>query len=158
MGKQQPATVFMPPNVLKAKVEAAGGFDPSAVKRAELAMEELREEFAGWIAIDVTHLVEARDAFNKSRGAGTLGALYRAAHDLRGQGATFDFPLVARMAASLCQLTDVEGDGKEIPMPLIDAHVDAIRVVVRQAIKDKSNKTASVLVVELERRVAEFQA
>jgi chemotaxis protein histidine kinase CheA len=157
MGKQQPIEIFMPPNILKAKVGGSGGLDISAVRRAELAVEELRDEFADWMAEDVNRLAAARDAYIAARNLDTLGALYRASHDLKGQGSTFDYPLVARMAASLCKLTDVEGDGKEIPTNLVDAHVDAIKVIVRQNIKDTANMTATVLAKELERRVAEYQ-
>ena len=157
MGKQQPIEIFMPPNILKAKVGGNGGLDISAVRRAELAVEELRDEFAGWMAEDVNRLATARDAYIAARSVDTLGALYRASHDLKGQGTTFDYPLVARMAASLCKLTDVEGDGKEIPANLVDAHVDAIKVIFRQNIKDSANMTATVLAKELERRVAEYQ-
>jgi hypothetical protein len=65
--------------------------------------------------------------------------------------------LVARIAGSLCKLTDVENDGGQIPMTLIDAHVDAIKIIVRQNIKDSVNATATTLAAELERRVAEYQ-
>jgi chemotaxis protein histidine kinase CheA len=157
MAKQRPIEIFMPPNILKAKVGGTGGLDGSAVRRAELAVEELKGEFANWMVEDVNRLADARNALDKNRGAETMGALYRAAHDLKGQGQTFDYPLVARMAASLCKLTDVEGAGDNIPMTLIDAHVDAIKVIVRQNIKDTANMTATVLARELERRVAEFQ-
>jgi hypothetical protein len=157
MPKEQPIEIFMPPNILKAKVGGSGGLDSSAVKRAEEAIAELKAEFGGWIVEDVNRLGAARDAYEGGRTLDTMGALYRAAHDLKGQGQTFDFPLVARMAGSLCKLTDVPGDGKEIPIALIDAHVDAIKVIVRQGIKDTNNMTASVLATELERRVAEYQ-
>ncbi len=155
MAKQRRVEVFMPPNTLKAKMGGVG-LDVSAVRRAELAIEELKDEFGTWMVEDVTRLSTARDAYEAGRSRDTLGTLYRAAHDLKGQGATFDYPLVARMAGLLCKLTDIEGDGKEIPMNLIDAHVDAIKVIVRQRIKDAGNMTAAVLIAELERRVSEY--
>jgi chemotaxis protein histidine kinase CheA len=158
MAKQQPIEVFMPPNILKAKVGGSGGLDLAAVRRAEQAMEELKEEFAGWIVEDVNRLATARNTFNDNRNADTLGGLYRAAHDLKGQGTTFDFPLVARVAASLCKLTDAEGAGESLPMGLIDAHVDCIKVIVRDEIKDPANPMASILAQELERQVAEYFA
>jgi hypothetical protein len=156
MGKQ-PVEIFMPPNVLKAKVGVAGGLDVSAVRRAELAVEELKEEFAGWMFEDVTRLVNAKAAYEVNRTSDTLGALYRASHDLKGQGQTFDFPLVARIASSLCKLSDVEGGGEKLPMHLIDAHVNAIKIIVRDGIKDLNDPIATMLARELERQVAEYQ-
>jgi chemotaxis protein histidine kinase CheA len=155
MSKQQPIEIFMPPNILKAKVGGNGGLDISAVRRAEAAIEELKVEFAGWIVEDVSRLAEARNAYVANSNEDTLGTLYRAAHDLKGQGTTFDFPMVARIASSLCKLTD-DDTKKSLPINLVDAHVDAIKVIVRDSIRDTTNMMAVVLASELERRVKEY--
>ena len=61
MKRQQPIELFMPPNMLKAKVGGGlGGVDMAAMKRAEAAMETLKSEFADWIADDVKTLMAAR--------------------------------------------------------------------------------------------------
>lgn len=155
MSQEQPIEVFMPPNILKAKV-GSGGLDPSAIKRAEQALEDLKGEFAGWMVKDVNRLSQMRNAYEAQRDHAGLSNLYRAAHDLKGQAATFDFPLVARVASSLCKLTDESDHGGVLPMPLIDAHVDAIKIIVRDGIKDASNGMASVLARELERQVQAY--
>jgi chemotaxis protein histidine kinase CheA len=156
MSSKQPIEIFMPPNILKAKVGGSGGLDRSALKRAEEAIEELKEEFADWIAADVNQLTETRRIYGSQKDSETLGNLYRAAHDLKGQAATFDFPLVARVASSLCKLTDDTNIGLDLPLPLIDAHVDAIKVIVRDNIKDPADQMGTILAGELERQVGAF--
>jgi hypothetical protein len=156
MANKQPIEIFMPPNILKAKVGGSGGLDASAIQRAEEAIGELKEEFAGWIIEDVDRLIETRNAYESQMNNDRLGYLYRAAHDLKGQATTFDFPLVARVASSLCKLTDETCTGITIPFTLIDAHVDGIKVIVRDGIKDPTNQVASILAVELERQVRVF--
>jgi hypothetical protein len=158
MTTQKPIEIFMRPNMLKAKVGGGiGGLDLSAIKRGDQAIEALREEFVGWIVEDTNYLMLARDAFAANRTTETFGTLYRAAHDLRGQGATFDFPLVARVAASLCEFTDGSGPGDSLPLNLIDAHVDAIKIIVRDKIMNPSDdRTADTLATELENQVAEY--
>jgi chemotaxis protein histidine kinase CheA len=151
MTKHGPIEIFMPPNVLKAKM-GNGGLDPSAVKRAEEAIENLKGEFTAWLVEDVLHLVEARNAYVKDTNDEALGKLYRASHDLKGQATTFNFPLVSRVASSLCKLTDDTNNGIDLPKPLIDAHVDAIKVILRDRITDPSNAMASLLAAELERQ------
>ena len=141
----------MPPNMLKAKV-GTGGLSASMIKRAEAAIEELRGEFAAWIVDDVNRLVERRDRYQEQSNPDTLGDLYRASHDLKGQASTFDFPLVARVASSLCKLTDEMTSG-ELPLPLINAHVDAIKVIVREGVKDPTHQTGTILAGELEKQV-----
>jgi hypothetical protein len=160
MSKQQ-VEIFMPPNKLKAKVGEGGGLDLNAVKRAEAAIEDLKDEFAEWIAADVESLSVAHDVYRDDPSPQNLGVLYRAAHDLKGQATTFEFPLVARVAASLCKMTDDDGENNikpTAPGPLLAAHVDAIKVILRQKITDPSDKMATVLAGELERQVTVFLA
>ena len=157
MANKRPIEIFMPPNVLKAKM-GNGGLDLSAVQRAEQAIDDLKGEFTGWVINDVNRLVEAQQAYAKQSNVETLGDLYRAAHDLKGQAATFDFPLVSRVASSLCKLTDDTSDGLLLPLTLIAAHIDAIKVIVRDNLKDPSDQTATEVAAELESSQAELIA
>jgi chemotaxis protein histidine kinase CheA len=154
MQKEQPTELFMPPNILKAKVGGTiAGLDTAAIKRAEKAMEELKGEFSDWIAKDITHLSEAYGAFAADLSASCAGDLFRASHDLKGQAATFEYPLIARVASSLSKLMDEMGSPDKIPLALVQAHVEAIHVIHRDKIKDISDRTALTLVEELEARV-----
>jgi len=155
MANKRPIEIFMPPNVLKAKM-GNGKLDLSAVKRAEQAINNLKSEFTGWVIHDVSRLAEAGQAYVKQSSPETLADLYRAAHDLKGQAATFDFPLIARVASSLCMLTDDTSYGLPLPLGLIDAHIEAIKVIVRDDLKDPSDQTATELAAELEQQVAGF--
>lgn len=156
MSKKHPIEIFMPPNILKAKVGGSvAGIDMAAIKRAEAAVDVLKKDFQNWIGDDVEKLAAARDAFAKGRDAVARDTLFRSSHDLKGQGQTFGFPFVARVAASLCKLLDgVTSD--EIPVGLLDAHVDAIRVCMRDQIKGDSDMVATALAKELEARVGEL--
>ena len=156
MSKKHPIEIFMPPNILKAKVGGnVAGIDMAAIKRAEAAVDVLKKDFQNWIGDDVEKLAAARDAFAKDRGAVARDTLFRSSHDLKGQGQTFGFPFVARVAASLCKLLDgVTSD--QIPVGLLDAHVDAIRVCMRDQIKGDSDMVATALAKELEARVSEL--
>ena len=89
--RQQPIELFMPPNMLKAKVGGGlGGADMAAMKRAEAAMDGLKGEFAAWIADDVKKLIEARARYAKTQDPDSRAALLRAAHDIKGQAPTFN--------------------------------------------------------------------
>ena len=155
MANKRPIEIFMPPNVLKAKM-GNGSLDLSAVERAEQALEGLKGEFAGWMSKDVGKLVEAGAAYAKQRDVETLCNIYRAAHDLKGHGTTFGFPLISRIATSLCTLTDDTVYGLPLPPNLIEAHIDAIQLIVRDDVRDPSDQKATELATELEEQVAEF--
>jgi len=157
MARQQPIELFMPPNMLKAKLgggTGTAGPDMAAIKRAEAALEQLHEEFAQWAASDVENLMAARARFGKTPDSGSRAALLRAAHDMKGQAATFDYPMIARVAGSLSKLIGELPEKRDLPLALVDAHVSAIHVIYRDKVMDESNKTAMVLAAELENQVA----
>jgi len=56
----------------------------------------------------------------------------------------------------LCALTDDTVYGLPLPLKLIDAHIDAIKVMVRNDVKDPSDQVAMELATELEDQAAEF--
>lgn len=154
--KREPIELFMPPNVLKAKVGNFSGVDMAAIKRAETAMDQLKGNFAEWAQDDIRRLAEARGRYAKNPDPASRAALLRAAHDMKGQAATFDFPLIARVAGSLAALLHDLPEGKDLSLALVDAHVNAIQVIHRQKINDMSNPVAVTLAKELEARVAEI--
>ena len=156
MARQQPIELFMPPNMLKAKVGGTVvGIDMAAVNRAEAAMEALKSEFADWAQDDVRRLVAARDVFAANANTAARAGLLRAAHDMKGQAATFNYPLIARVAGSLSHLIHDLPENTELSLGLVDAHVNAIHVIYRDKVMDMSNKVALALAEELEARVAE---
>ena len=159
MSRQPPIELFMPPNMLKAKVGGGlGGVDMAAVKRAEQAMDGLKSEFSDWIADDVKMLLAARARYGRGADEETRAGLLRAAHDMKGQAATFDYPLIARVAASLSRMMGELQADVPLPLSLIDAHVSAIQVIHKQGLKDGQDPTAQALCAELDARVGEILA
>jgi HPt (histidine-containing phosphotransfer) domain-containing protein len=156
MARQHPIELFMPPNMLKAKLAGGlGGMDMAAMKRAEDALEKLKGEYGDWLAKDVQILIEARARYAQNPGAESRGALMRAAHDIKGQAPTFDYPLIGRVAASLSRMIGELPPDTEPPLKLIDAHVSAIQAIHKHGMKDTNDKTALALCAELDARVEE---
>jgi hypothetical protein len=90
--------------------------------------------------------------------AETMESLYLRAHDLKGLGTTYGFPLITRIAGLLCRLIDDKQKRLDAPMPLIDAHIDAIKAAVRDDIKAEDHPVGQALVRELETRIRAFGA
>jgi chemotaxis protein histidine kinase CheA len=117
-------------------------------------MDEIKDEFAAWAAADVEKLVAARTRFARSPDAASRGALLRAAHDMKGQAATFNYPMIARVSGSLSKLVGEWPPERELPLGLVDAHVNAVHVIYRDKVMDESNTLALMLAKELEAQVA----
>ena len=158
MSQQNSGQVIQPPNTLRLKLGGRlGAIDSSAIARAEAALKSLSSNFAQWLQDEVAKLEAARQAVRaQGPDAETIEALYMRAHDLKGLGSTYEFPLVTRIAGSLCRLIDDKDKRVVAPMSLIDAHIDAIRAAVREDIKTDEHPAGRLLIEELERKVAEL--
>jgi len=153
------AEVIQVPNMLKLKVGGRGGIDMAAIAKAEAALKSLSGNFAQWLNDEIVKLEAARqDVRAQGLTAATVETLYLRAHDLKGLGATYEFPLITRLAGSLCKLIDDPATRLAAPMFLVDAHIDAIKACVRDDIKVDTHPVGKVLAAELEGRVAEYLA
>ncbi len=153
MSQQNP--VIQPPS-LRLKVGGRfGAIDPSAIAKAEAALKSLSGNFAQWLSEEVVKLDAARQLVRDNGvTAETMETLYLRAHDLKGLGTTYEFPLITRIGASLCRLIDDKDKRLTVSLPLVDAHIDAIKAAVRDSIKTDDHPVGRILIEELERKVA----
>jgi len=129
--------VITQPNPLRKvlrRVDEEDRDDP--VARAEKALAGLSGEFKNWMAVESDRLAAAhaailKDGFTKA----TRDELFRAAHDIKGDAATFGFPSAAAAAESLCRVIEHAPDLAKVPSELIAHHINAIQAIVRQRTK-----------------------
>lgn len=160
MSEQNPGQVVPAPNTLKLKVGGRfAGIDPAAIAKAEAALKNLSSNFAEWLQDELNKLDAARSRVKAEGWTNeTAENLYLRAHDLKGLGTTYEFPIVTRMAGSLCKLIDAPEKRLNAPLPLIDAHIDAIRAAVRDNIRDDADPVGRGVAEELEAQVKAFRA
>ncbi|MEJ0076231.1 MAG: Hpt domain-containing protein [Alphaproteobacteria bacterium] len=152
--------VIVPPNKLKKAVQKIKPgekipFDP--VERAEAALAELAADFSVWMNQECMRLDATRNAIKASGiTPGNKDVLFRAAHDIKGQAATFGYPLVAPVADSLCRLIEHTPDVARLPLRLIDQHVDAVRAIMHKNTRGDVGKYAAELAEKLRHVTDEF--
>ena len=158
MSNPNQAQIVQPPNTLQQKV-GGGRFslDADAIARAEAALKSLSGQFAQWLQDELDKLDAARsEVHTRGMTPETAEGLYMRAHDLKGLGATYEYPLVTRIAASLCKLIDDPTTRCGAPVFLIDAHISAIKAAVRDEIRTDEHPVGLVLVEELEDKTREY--
>ena len=150
--------VITPPNELrKAVAVMADDDDDDPVARAEAALRNLSVEFSGWMQSECERLEAARQdvgrlGFNET----TRDGLFRTAHDIKGEAATFGFPEAAAVAESLCRLIEHAPDIGHIPLQLVDQHVDAVRAITREYARPDLAEIAGELTQGLRLATDEF--
>ena len=134
-------------------------FGPEAVARADETLKAMAESMQQWIDADIEQLQELRLAAEAAHwDAESVDALMGCAHDLKGLGATYGYPLVTLIAASLCRLTETDA-GKAVVQRdpgLARAHVDALRAIVRGSIRAPDHPVGTALRHTLEAEVAKL--
>lgn len=139
------------PNPLRKvlrRVEEKDMDDPIA--RAEQALAGLASEFRDWMTTEVNRLSAAyvairNEGFTKER----RDELFHAAHDIKGDAATFGFPAAAGVAESLCRLVEHAPDLDKVPAELFTHHINAILAIVLENTKLDSISVSA----ELSRRL-----
>lgn len=161
MSEPKTGQMIQAPVALRLKVGGGrlGAIDPAAIAKAEAALKSLSGNFANWLNDEITKLEGARQTV-RAEGitAENMESLYLRAHDLKGLGTTYGFPLITRIAGLLCRMIDDKSKRHATPMGLVDAHIDAIKAAARDDIKTEDHPVGKILVEELEGRVREFGA
>src|SRR3954451_22360590 len=70
---------------------------------------------------------------------------FRAAHDIKGDAATFGFPSAGAAANSLCRIIEHAPELAKVPVDLIMHHINAVQAIVRQRTKLDTVAMASEL-------------
>ncbi len=117
--------------------------DSDMIKRAEKAVKELASQYSGWAADDIIKLrnILAEAENDATTHDARLEDIRRIAHDMRGQGSTFGFPLVTRIAGSLCTYLKTPDQG-DIVINVVRAHIDALDKVIEHQVTDEVSATA----------------
>jgi len=157
MAKKKPATVqistfadhhvITQPNPLRDVLRRVAERDlDDPVARAEKALAGLSGEFKNWMTIEADRLADAhasilRDGLTDL----TRQELFRAAHDIKGDAATFGFPSAGAAAESLCRIIEHAPDLDQVPSNLVAHHINAIQAIVRERTKLDTAATAGEL-------------
>jgi HPt (histidine-containing phosphotransfer) domain-containing protein len=139
--------VITQPNPLRRVLRRVPESDlDDPVARAEKALAGLAGEFKNWMAAEADRLSAAHAAilmqgFNDK----TREELFRAAHDIKGDAATFGYPSAGAAAESLCRIIEHAPDLDKVPSDLITHHINAIQAIVRERTKLDTVAMASEL-------------
>jgi len=149
--------VITPSHALRKAVAPAGAGHDDPIARAEAALSELSSEFSTWMQSECERLETARqDVMDLGFTEKTHDALFRAAHDIKGEAATFGYPEVAGVAESLCRLIEHTPEMLNIPAQLIDQHVGAVRAIVREHARPDFADIAAALTLRLREVTDDF--
>ncbi|HEX6980531.1 MAG TPA: response regulator [Alphaproteobacteria bacterium] len=151
--------IIEPASLLGTQVTGSGGIDPAAITRAESTVAALKGEFEAAAQRQLNTLI---DAFARlGPGAATdenLKTVYRIAHEIKGQGGTFGYTLLSRLADILCRYIRTVENVDTRAIAIMQAMVDAITTVISQRLEGDGGEVGREILRGLHQLTGDFDA
>lgn len=141
------------PNPIAYKAKPLGKTADDMLKAADQRVNNLKNEFGDILRRDAGSIVEAfrKAEAEPARRDQHLQDGRKLAHELRGQGTTFGYPLITEICDSYCKFLDLVKTVDAARMPLMKSHIDALRAVVGADIKGDGGAVGRELTQTLRR-------
>lgn len=157
-GTGAPVQMITPPHPIKMKVSGGGGPSPEMLAKAEAAISKMSDDYPTWAADDVSKLGKMIKAVDPASpdAKEKLEECFRMAHDMRGQGGSFGYPLMTRIANSLCRFIEALPQIDKGGLAICSAHVDAMHAVIGNRVSGTGGEIGGQIAAGLETAVQKY--
>ncbi len=131
---------------------ARHGIADDVLARAATIIDRLSAEYPAHASRDLEGLERAAASIagDPASRRSHCGDISRIAHDIRGQGATFGYPLLSRLATSLClAMRSLEPQNRAMET-IVDSHIAGMRALLSCRVTGKSDRSALTIATGLE--------
>lgn len=152
---------FPQPRDKRKKVEKDFTPDSDMIEEVEETIDSWSEDFRDWSKDYFERLTAACDACDSAdakKRSKPFTEINTIAHELRGQGGMFGYPLITQIAKSLFDLTLQNKNRSDSCVKLIRNHIDTMKAILRDNIQGNGGDVGEALVAELKRANAQFLA
>ena len=143
------------PNTLRAKVGSGTSIDPALIEQAEAAVQNMSGNFREWAQEDLIKLQALVDD-TKNQTANLhdhYESIFDIVHDLKGQGGTFGYTLITMVGDSLNKFLEGRKESTLDQLPVIIAHVEALKAIMAHDVKGSDNAIGQQIVTGLHQLV-----
>jgi len=134
MGAKGECRFIEPPDFLKSKIVKGKGLDWQTIQsRAQTTLDDMQNSFLDHLCRELALMDEAMQQARSqgpSECLASLRKIYEISHNLRGQGATFDYPLITAICGTLCDFIEQTEHFSEAHLEAIEIQLSAIRAVM----------------------------
>ena len=127
----------------------------AVLARAQAAVADLAKSYGPSTIADLDRCAALLQTARADAGARapSVKELYGIAHNIKGQGSSFGYPLVTRIGHSLCTLVRQEREFSDSDLGVVQAHLDALRLILAKDIKGEGGEVGAKLAARLENMV-----
>jgi hypothetical protein len=141
---ERPVEIIHVPNKLAEKVRGRLTVDPKKLEKAQAIVASLAAEYVPRLA-EEARCINARWREGVADADG-LHHLHRLAHDIKGQGTTFGYPLATEVAGALCKLFSSDILERPKARDVIEAHIAALVAIAAEQLAGDGGPIGAALV------------
>lgn len=133
---------------------------PEALEKAEQALSKMSEDYPDWVSSIVVKLQEqhGRCVDSPEMRRECFEEINHMAHDMKGQGGTFGYPLITNFADSLYGFTiQRPGEITDNQIELVKGHLDAMRAVIRGRVSGSGGEIGQSLTDGLAQAIEKYE-
>jgi len=154
-------------NRLKDKASGVGGggaqtpptFDAEALAKAQAEFAKMAEDYPDWVGGYIGSLQKEFEAVKpkpvESRHP-NFSRFNQLAHELKGQGGTFGYPLISIFGKSLFDATGTTAGMSDSHLEIIKAHIDAMQAVISGRVSGDGGAVGAELIKTLEQAIEKY--
>ncbi|MCF8473610.1 MAG: hypothetical protein K9G26_02855 [Emcibacter sp.] len=133
-------------------------FDEGLMEEAMAALDAMSEDYPDWVSSLIENLadVHRRCVDTPEQRFQHFEQLHAIAHDMRGQGGTFGYPLISHFSDGLYDFTGVSTSTSDKNVEIIKAHIDAMRIVIKERISGDGGEIGAQLKNGLDVAIKKF--
>lgn len=149
MADKKAPRIIRVPSSLDRKVSKGGpgAVNKQSLAQAEQVIEDLADDYVDWAKEDLAKLEHAFNGL-KDGSLSTedgLKEVFEVAHDMKGQGGSFDFPLMTAVGDSLCRLTDTLEKVGSRELEGIQLHITTMKLIIASNMKGDGGREGNML-------------
>lgn len=133
--------------------------DVEVLAKVQEKIGEMAGDYSTWIADEIRKIDEALKKL-KEPGANLrtlMARINRGAHEMRGQGGIFGYPLITEFSKSLFLSTNKSVSAiSDNEYELLKAHIDAIKVVISEKVEGDGGETGRALLAGIQAAIKKY--
>ena len=160
MSTNTKAQFIRPPHSLRKAVVGDGParMDPTLLQKAEAVVEEMEENFPTWADEYLDQMREALDEAQSDPEAmqDQIQRIFTLVMDLKGQAGSYGYQMLTELGDLLKKYTEDLTQIDQRDSQIIEAHIDAIRLVFTQKVRGHGGDVGAALLKDIERAVKKY--
>ncbi len=127
---------------------------PSALEQqATKVLTDLKEAYPEWTMVEVEAILEAlqtaKKASSKERSKLLIEVVFRKSHDIKGQGTTFDYPLMTEVGQALCDLLRHKETFTDTEVKKAETYARMMQRILKEQMVGKGGKAGQALLKKI---------